>query len=575
VADDALLGRNLGRYLVESVIGAGGFATVYQATDTVLERPVALKVLDPKAHRNDTVARRFVNEGKSVARLDHPAIVPVYDAGETDDLLWLAMRLVPGLSLDDALSRGRRYGREEVAAIVDRIAGALDHAHAQGVVHRDVKPSNILLEGSDPAKAWLADFGIAATARTAGRYTTGTLGTAAYMAPEQARPSEVGPAADTYSLACVVYVLVAGRSPFPGDDHVGLLMAHATQPVPPMGDEALDRVLGRGLAKAPGDRPPSAGALSEELRAVLAGSDAPEGAAPAGYEGDLPTAMGETAVHRAAVADIEHERTIAYGVVAVPDAPAAGMPAPAGPVPGAPGTLPPPPVPGAGPPGSPPGVVAGPPGPAGPAGPGPGPAGPGAPLPPGGGQPQWGGSPGPPPAPPGGGPVVRDPTLVREAKRKARWRLAVGGTVLAVAVVAAIIGLTSSGGGSDPLVDAAGIEFDLPTGWALGSGEPGEGTVRHDGATIAVYRHQPDEGQVDDLLAALDSQNNDDVCGEGPTELTVGGTAGARCENPGDDDNAVFVVTIAEGRIWELAFPAGTSDADVDRVVESVSFQAA
>jgi tRNA A-37 threonylcarbamoyl transferase component Bud32 len=288
---EAQPGRTLGRYVVESAIGEGGFATVFRAVDTVLGRPVALKVLDPVAQRDPTVARRFLREGRAVASLDHHAIVPVYDAGEDDGLLWLAMRLIEGRSLAEVLDGGRRPTGDEVVALVDRIGPALDHAHAQGVVHRDVKPSNILLESGDPTRAWLADFGIAATARTAGRYTTGMLGTAAYMAPEQARPHEVGPPADIYSLGCVVYELVTGRRPFPGDDHVALLMAHATLRVPPSGDARLDRVLARALAKDPAARPPSGAALAGELRAAgAAGRHVPAPSGPGAVVDDAATA---------------------------------------------------------------------------------------------------------------------------------------------------------------------------------------------------------------------------------------------------------------------------------------------
>ncbi|HMG43319.1 MAG TPA: serine/threonine-protein kinase [Acidimicrobiales bacterium] len=270
MAAEALVGREMGRYLIQAVIGTGGFAVVYRAVDTVLERTVALKVLDPASHRDPTIGRRFVLEGRAAASLDHPAIVPVYDAGEHDGVLWMAMRLVEGSTLDQALGAGRRLPPDEVIAVVERIGSALDHAHERGVVHRDVKPSNLLLERDDPYRAHLADFGIAATARSVGRYTAGALGTAAYMAPEQARPSEVGPPADLYSLACVAYEMLAGRRLFPGDDYVALLYAHATEAVPPMGHPAVDAVLHRALAKAPAGRPTSGGALAHELRQALA-----------------------------------------------------------------------------------------------------------------------------------------------------------------------------------------------------------------------------------------------------------------------------------------------------------------
>ena len=265
----SLVGRELNRYKVLSVVGSGGFATVYRAVDTGLDRTVALKVLDPAAHHDPNVARRFLREGQAVASLDHPAVVPVYDAGESDDMLFLAMRLIEGSSLDDALRVGRRLTPDQIVAVVARIGGALDHAHGHGLVHRDVKPSNILLEDNDPRRAWLVDFGIAATARTMGRYTTGALGTAAYMAPEQSRPGSVGPPADVYSLACVAFEMVTGGRPYPGEDYVALLMAHVNAPVPRCGHPGIDALMARALAKDPSTRPASGGELARDLRQAL------------------------------------------------------------------------------------------------------------------------------------------------------------------------------------------------------------------------------------------------------------------------------------------------------------------
>ncbi|HEY8525663.1 MAG TPA: serine/threonine-protein kinase [Acidimicrobiales bacterium] len=551
MSSDAYLGRTLGRYTIEATIGSGGFATVYRAVDTVLERPVALKVLDPSAHRNDTVARRFVNEGKSVARLDHPAIVPVYDAGQTDGLLWMAMRLVEGPPLDDAFAR-RRFSRAEVAAIVDRIAGALDHAHAQGVVHRDVKPSNILLEHGEPERAWLADFGIAATARTAGRYTTGTLGTAAYMAPEQARPGDVGPSADIYSLGCVVYLLATGRPPFPGDDHVGLLMAHATEPVPPVGDEALDAVLRHALAKNPADRPPTAKALADELRPVLVDSAAPDSSL-----GDAPTALGETAAHEAAIAELRHQPTLAYGpsAIAPPDA---ALPVP-------------PPPPGFGAPGAAPGGAPG--------------VAPGSGQPgavalggvPGGGVP--GGAPavdpalaGAPASGPGGHPAPsKPPTVAGRAARRGRLWFAVGLALVLAGVVAAVVALLSGDDGSadDLQCDAAGICFDLPEGWALGEAEPGRGRLERDGEVVALYLHQQDRGI--DLMGALARM---DGCEVEPVEAPVGGEDGAVCDNPDGSDPEYIAAAIVNGRAWRVIFAPNVPASDIDHVVDGIEFRA-
>ncbi len=463
-------GRTLGRYVVESELGAGGFATVYRARDTVLDRPVALKVLDPAAHRNPTVARRFLHEGRAVARLDHAAIVPVYDAGEDDGLLWLAMRLVVGRSLGEALDGGRRFDHDEVGALVARIGPALDHAHALDVVHRDVKPSNILLEGDDPARAWLADFGIAATARTAGRYTTGALGTAAYMAPEQIRPSDVGPPADVYSLGCVAFELVTGRRPFPGEDHVALLMAHATQSLPPTGDAGLDRVFARAMAKAAADRPSSGGALAAELRAALDRSRGGAGSAGPSTQ-PLP-----------------------------PPPPARRAP----PSPGPPGRRPPPPPPSPRPESAPshPPTVAYPP-----------------PPEPARSQPPTVAYPARPagPSPRGRGAAVRS--------------LAVGVVVLAVAAGAVlVVSLTRGDDSGTRSCDDAGVCFTLPPGWAVGAVEPGRVSLERDGRPVAAYSHGP--GASADPVAALDDADPA-VCGAEARAARVGDTDGARCPGAG------------------------------------------
>lgn len=333
------IGRTLGRYKIGPVVGSGGFATVYRAVDGQLERQIALKVVDPNAHHNPTVARRFVREGQAAASLDHPAVVPVYDAGEQDGVLWLAMRLIEGGSLDDALRSGRRLTADQIVAVVRRIGDALDHAHARDLVHRDVKPSNILLEDNDPYRAWLVDFGIASTTRSAGLYTTGALGTAAYMAPEQSRPAGAGPPADIYSLACVAYEMVVGRRPFPGEDYVALLLAHANEPVPVTGRPAFDALMVRALAKDPAARPPSGAALARELQAALVADGCGPNAHPAAEaNGAAPTrADGPIPGPATTVVESRHDTLLHPAVhqppappappAAVPVSPVGGMPA--------------------------------------------------------------------------------------------------------------------------------------------------------------------------------------------------------------------------------------------------------
>ena len=261
MADD-LAGRRLGGFELQHEIGAGAYASVWRARQLRLGRDVAVKVLDPLVARNPDAARRFEREGRSAAALDHTGIIPVYEAGEDDGVVYLAMRLVEGPTLADVLRDGG-MPRERVVHVVDAVADALDHAHARGLVHRDVKPSNILLEGD---RVWLGDFGIAASAREIGRYTTGAIGTVAYMAPEQARAADIDHRADLYALGCVVFECVTGRPPFDGGDLVSTMTAHVNDPIPSSGSAALDAFFARALAKDPDARFQSGAELAAALR---------------------------------------------------------------------------------------------------------------------------------------------------------------------------------------------------------------------------------------------------------------------------------------------------------------------
>jgi serine/threonine protein kinase len=265
-----LTGRTLGGYRVDGLLGRGAFGWVYRATQIGLDRTVALKVLDPVVARDPDAARRFRREGRSAASLDHPAIVDVYDADSSGGLHYLAMRLIDGIPLDELLRR-RRPSPTELGAVLSRIAPALDHAHARGVVHRDVKPANILLRHGDPAQASLGDFGIALSRQVAGTLSTTTIGTAHYLAPEGLEPARVGPPADQYSLACVAYEMLTGHRPFGAqtDDVMAVLMAHRTDPVPPTGSRALDAVFARALAKSPPDRYPTTRDFASALETAL------------------------------------------------------------------------------------------------------------------------------------------------------------------------------------------------------------------------------------------------------------------------------------------------------------------
>lgn len=254
VLEHDLPGRTLDGYRVGRPVGHGAYAWVFEATQLSLDRGIALKVLDPLVARDPEAANRFDREGRAAARLDHPAIVDVHHAGTAEGLHFLAMRLIHGPGLDVVLRERGVLPPGDALAVLRRIAAALDHAHARDVVHRDVKPSNILLEHGEPGRAWLGDFGIAVVVRMANTLSTAAVGTASYMAPEQADSHRIGPPADQYSLACVAYEMLTGRVPFDGDDAVAVLLAHAREPVPTTGSGPLDAVFTRALAKEPAGR---------------------------------------------------------------------------------------------------------------------------------------------------------------------------------------------------------------------------------------------------------------------------------------------------------------------------------
>ena len=270
----------IGKYEIIEELGRGGFATVYKARDVELDRVVALKVLHPYYAEDRQFVERFRQEARAAARLRHPHIVTVYDAGEAGDRLYIAMEYLPGRTLQALLEAEGALPLERALPILEQVAEALDHAHAQGVVHRDVKPGNVVVEqAAGGAWATLTDFGLVkALAASTALTSQGTLlGSPEYMAPEQADPEragEVGPAADRYALGVVAYQMLTGRVPFPGNTPA-TLNAHEHKPVPPPRSlcsrlsEAVEAALLKMLAKAPAERFPSAGAFVAQLREVL------------------------------------------------------------------------------------------------------------------------------------------------------------------------------------------------------------------------------------------------------------------------------------------------------------------
>ena len=267
-------GSSFGPYRIVAPLGRGGMASVYRALDPALDRQVALKVLPPEFLHDPAFAERFRQEARVAARLEHPHVVPIHAFGIDDGRPWMAMRLVTGGSLAQRLQRGPLAPRE-LAALLRDVAGALDYAHARGVVHRDVKPANVLLDES--GRAYLADFGIAKILEASSVATaTGMVqGTPSYMAPEQAMGSRVDGAADVYALGVVAFECLTGRVPYGGTTPVAILMKHVQEPVPePTAAEAtppVAAVLRRCLAKAPDERWPSAGAFADALDAAAAG----------------------------------------------------------------------------------------------------------------------------------------------------------------------------------------------------------------------------------------------------------------------------------------------------------------
>jgi DNA-binding beta-propeller fold protein YncE len=293
---DPRLGTRLAGYRIQALLGRGGMGVVYLAEQLGPRRPVALKLLLDPATASQAFRERFLRESELAATIDHPNVLPVFDAGETEGVLWIAMRYVDGIDLAGLLEREGQLAAEQALAVCGQVAGALDAAHARGLVHRDVKPANVLLAVEEGAvtHAYLADFGLTRRVGGARGLTVSgqVLGTIDYVAPEQVEGGPVDGRADQYALGCVLFECLTGVVPFPRDGELAVLWAHVNDPPPRVGEYrpdlpgALDDVVGRALAKAPGDRYPSCGALVSAAQAALTG------AAPAGLRHRLGRAVG-------------------------------------------------------------------------------------------------------------------------------------------------------------------------------------------------------------------------------------------------------------------------------------------
>jgi predicted ATPase/class 3 adenylate cyclase len=271
-------GSRVAGYLLEEQVGEGGMAVVFRARDERLGRLVALKLLTPGLAADEEFRRRFLRECRAAAAVDDPHIIPVYEAGEAGGVLFIAMRLVSGGDVRGLLRREGPLPPGRVAAIVSPVASALDAAHGAGLVHRDVKPGNMLIDARPgrPDHVYVSDFGLAKSGAASALTGTGLmLGTAAYMAPEQIQGGEVDGRADQYALGCAAFELLSGGVPFERDQDVAVIYAHLSVPPPSAADRCpglppgVDAVLGRALAKAPEDRYPGCREFAEALRGAL------------------------------------------------------------------------------------------------------------------------------------------------------------------------------------------------------------------------------------------------------------------------------------------------------------------
>jgi tRNA A-37 threonylcarbamoyl transferase component Bud32 len=276
-SDDALIGHTLDKYPVQSLIGRGAMAVVYRSEHPYLKRPLTIKVLRPLAVAEDDLRERFEREARAVASLRHPNIVQIHDFGIQGNLYYMVMEFIGGPTLKkkiaDLKEQGRTLPLEEVGRIIGQIAEALDYAHQRGIIHRDVKPANILL--TSQGDAVLSDFGIARMVQGPRHTLTGFIGTPGYRSPEQAQGEEVDARSDIYSLGVVLYEMLTGEMPFKADNSMAALLKRAEEPLPiptsinPTIPEAVARVVIKAMAADRDDRYSSAGNLAQALTEAL------------------------------------------------------------------------------------------------------------------------------------------------------------------------------------------------------------------------------------------------------------------------------------------------------------------
>jgi serine/threonine-protein kinase len=275
---ESLVGSSLGQYTITEQIGKGGMATVYKATQATINRTVAIKVLPHAMLHDDTFMRRFRREGEVFAKLEHFHILPIFDYGEADGMPYIVMRYMEGGTLQERIRSGPLTW-DQITRLTRQIADALDYAHSQGIVHRDMKPSNILLDNQ--GNGYLADFGIAKVEEGGTQLTgSGVVGTPAYMAPEQSTPGAPAPSMDIYALGVTVFEMITGNVPYVADTPIAQIVMHINQPVPVLNDyiggipEEVDDVMQKVLAKRPDERYPKASDFARALESAVSSMQA-------------------------------------------------------------------------------------------------------------------------------------------------------------------------------------------------------------------------------------------------------------------------------------------------------------
>jgi hypothetical protein len=292
-----MVGDELAGYRLRGVLGRGGMSVVFEAENPRLGNTVALKVLAPELADDDVFRSRFLNESRLAASLNHPNVIPIYDTGSADGMLYIAMRYVGGADLRAVLRAHGYLIPAQALPLIGQAARALDAAHRRGLVHRDVKPGNLLVEhgaDDDPDHVYLTDFGITkhSDSRSGLTHTGEFMGTIDYIAPEQIQGRPVDGRADVYSLGCVLYECLTGRVPFVKDVNTAVIWAHVQEPPPPPSTvreelpPGIDEVIARALAKEPGDRYQTCRELATAAGGALQG-------APAGRAGGPETVLAE------------------------------------------------------------------------------------------------------------------------------------------------------------------------------------------------------------------------------------------------------------------------------------------